>query len=1354
MPSEYDMGLANRKATYKSYAQAIPGSFAIEKRDTAPCRMACPANLNVQGYVAMVKMGKYREAVEIVMEDAPFPGILGRICPHRCEKSCRRLELDEAISIRELKRVAADHVDLSELPVPQITPRNEKVSIIGSGPAGLTSAYFLALDGYQVDVYESMPEAGGMMRYGIPEHRLPRSVLNAEIENLKRYGVKIHTDTAIGKDVTLEELREHGADAIFLAIGAWKGLKLRIPGEETSQGVLDVITFLQEIHLGNLKKVEGKVVVIGGGHSALDAARVALRFGASEAHIIYRRSRDEMLAEPEEVEEAEKEGVNIHFLVAPVNISSENDKVAGIECIRTRLTEKDTTGRRRPIPVEGSEFFIEADHIIPAIGQEPDFGDLDKTQDLKVSKWNLLEVNPETLQTNIPEIFAGGDVISGPATVIEAVEAGQRAAKYIAQYLQGKELPTEWQDESPMGTDWVAPSKDEPIRERLKVPTLPVEQRLSGFEEVNLLVDEKSAQEEADRCLDCGSCCECYQCVTVCDANAVTLETHTQREETTTLNVGSVIMAPGFQPFDPSKFDNYNYAKHPNVVTSTEFERILSATGPFMGHLTRISDKKEPKKIAWFQCIGSRDLNRCDHPYCSSVCCMYAVKEAVIAKEHADYDLDCAVFFMDMRTPGKDFEKYYNDAKDKHGVRFIRSRVHTIDPVPGTDDLEVRYVTENGDLKTEIFDMIVLSVGMETSPEMVDLANQLGIELTEGNFCETTNFEPFATSRDGIFVCGAFQGPKDIPESVMEASAAACNTGVNLASARGSLVKEKIFPDENDVTGEAPRIGVFVCNCGVNIGGIADVPAIAEYAKGLPNVEYVEENLFTCSQDTQDTMVEVIKEQKLNRIVVAACTPRTHEPLFQETLRNAGINSYLFDMANIRNQCTWVHSNDKENATEKSKDLVRMSIARASLLEPIPAISVDIKKTALVIGGGVAGMTAALSLADQGFPATLVEKSSVLGGAARDLTKTWKGNDVQEYLAGLVDKVEKHPDIQVLCDAEVVGASGFVGNFETQVANGNGTKTVEHGVAIVATGGKAVDTDEYLYGKNSRVTRWHDLEHDPEKLKDAESIVFIQCVGSRDDNRPYCSRICCTASISQAISIKEETPDKDVFILYRDIRTYGEKEMLYKKAREMGVIFIRYSLDNKPKVSELEDGLGVDVFDPILQKNLQIKADLVNLATAIEPAENDKISEFYKIPLNAENFFMEAHAKLRPVDFATDGIFLCGLAHYPKAVDESIAQAMAASSRATTILAKDSVQVSPLVSQIDAEKCIGCGLCSEVCAFNAIELEEVEGKGYRAKNISASCKGCGLCASSCPQIAIDMLHFRDAQIVASICAVV
>ncbi|MCP3955090.1 MAG: FAD-dependent oxidoreductase, partial [Desulfobacterales bacterium] len=440
---------------------------------------------------------------------------------------------------------------------------------------------------------------------------------------------------------------------------------------------------------------------------------------------------------------------------------------------------------------------------------------------------------------------------------------------------------------------------------------------------------------EAARCLNCGYCCECYQCVDVCGPEAVTLTTHAQQPETLEIDAGALILAPGFKPFDPSRFEHYSYAKHPNVITSIEMERILSATGPTMGHLVRRSDDKEPKKIAWFQCVGSRDQNRCDNSYCSSVCCMYAIKEAVIAKEHADEDLDCAIFYMDMRTHGKDFEKFYNTAKDKHGVRFINSRVHTVDPVPGSDDLAVRYVTDDGKIETEVFDQIVLSVGMEITPEILDLAKRLDLDLTAGNFCKTSAVDPVSTSRDGIYVCGSFQGPKDIPESVMEASSAACQAGIKLAAARDTLITEPKLTDEVDVVGQEPRVGVFVCNCGVNIGGIADVPAIAKYAKDLPNVAYVEENLFTCSQDAQDKMVEVIKEQDLNRVVVAACTPRTHEPLFQETIRDAGLNAYLFEMANIRNQCTWVHASDKQVATDKSKDLVRMAVARAALLDPI-----------------------------------------------------------------------------------------------------------------------------------------------------------------------------------------------------------------------------------------------------------------------------------------------------------------------------------------------------------------------------------------------------------------------------------
>ncbi len=842
---------------------------------------------------------------------------------------------------------------------------------------------------------------------------------------------------------------------------------------------------------------------------------------------------------------------------------------------------------------------------------------------------------------------------------------------------------------------------------------------------------------------------KCKACEKFCPTDAIVFD---DKEENLTINVGSVVIAAGFKPFDTSDLDTYQYSKFPNVVTSLEFERILSAGGPTAGHVERPSDGKEPSKIAWLQCVGSRDLNRCDNEYCSSVCCMYAIKESVIAKEHIGGDFEPTIFYMDIRTHGKDFEKYYERAKDD-GVRFLRSRVHTITEADESGSLKMAYVTEAGERKEEQFDMVVLSVGMEPADSAIDAAEKLGIELNEYKFVKTDNLTPVSTSQKGIYVAGVLQGCKDIPQSVVEASAAACSASIALAPSRGTMVNEKVFPDENDVAGQEPSIGVFICNCGVNIGGIADVPAIAEYAKGLPGVSYVQENLFSCSQDTQEKMVEVAKEHNLNRIVVAACTPRTHEPLFQETMRNAGLNAYLFEMANIRNQCTWCHSEEKDKATEKAKDLVRMAVARVALLEPIPDLSVDVNKSALVVGGGVAGMTAAINLADQGFPVTIAEKSSELGGAAKDIVKTWAGQDVQAFISELTDKIKNHSNIELMLNSEVTGASGFVGNFETEIKNERSATTVKHGATIIATGGQAADTDEYLCGKNANVTRGHDLEQNPDKLKGANNIVFIQCVGSRDENRPYCSRVCCTSSVMQAVAIKDENPDANVYVLNRDIRTYGERETLYKTAREKGVVFVRYSQDNKPKVTESGDGLDVEIFDPILQMDLKIKADIVNLQTAIVPSENEELASLYKVPLNEEKFFMEAHAKLRPVDFASDGLFVCGLAHYPKPMDESIAQAMAAAGRAATVLSKSSIKVSPLVSQVDSELCIGCGLCEEVCSFGAITLEEDEGK-KRAQNIPASCKGCGLCAASCPQKAIDMLHFRHEQITASVCAVV
>jgi heterodisulfide reductase subunit A2 len=1348
-PSEYDMALVDRRATYKPYAQAIPGGFAIEKLDLAPCRMACPANLNVQGYVQMVKEGKYREAIEIIMRDLPLPGVLGRVCPHPCEKSCRRLEMDEPISIRELKRVAADRTNLQEIPVPEMDAKAERVAVVGSGPAGLTAAYFLALEGYQVSVYEAMPEAGGMMRYGIPAHRLPRAVLDNEIENLKRYGIEIHTNTAIGKDVTLEELQAHGAKAIFLGPGAWKGLKLRLAGEET-EGVRDVTGFLTDVELGNISKLQGKVVIVGGGHSALDGARTALRLGADEVHIIYRRSRTEMLAEPEEVEEAEKEGIKIHFLVAPIRIAEENGKAAGIECIRTRLTAADTTGRRKPIPIADSEFFIEAAHIIPAIGQEPDLNFLDERFNAEVSKWNLLKVNSETLQTSIPGVFAGGDVITGPATVIEAVDAGKRAARYMVKYLQGEELPTEWQDEPPVGTNWVEIPDDAPTLNRMRVPTLPVEERLPGFKEVSLLVDEETGRSEAARCLNCGGCCECYECVKACKAQAVTLKTHAQRVEQLKLNVGAVILSPGFKPFDPSQFDTYHYTTYPNVVTSMEFERILSATGPSLGHLQRPSDNQEPKKIAWLQCVGSRDINRCDHAYCSSVCCMYAVKEAVIAKEHSANDLDAAIFFMDMRTYGKDFERYYDRARNEQGVRFIRSRIHSVGEDRETRNPILEYVDEKGTFQTEQFDLVVLSVGLETQESLVELAEKLEVELDADNFVETEVFNPVETSRPGVYVCGAFQEPKDIPISVMEASAAACDAKGKLSAARGTLVKERSYPEERDVSQDEPRIGVFVCNCGINIGGIVNVPEVAEYAKTLPGVAYVDENLFTCSQDTQDAMKEVIEREALNRVVVAACTPRTHEPLFQETMRDAGLNKYLFEMANIRNQCSWVHSKEKEEATQKSKDLVRMSVARAQLIQPLPQPTIGVDSKALVIGGGIAGMTAAVGLADQGYHTYLVEQTEKLGGNALMLNETWRGDNISDAVRGMVQQVENHPLVDVYKETAIKEASGFVGNFKTTISHNGSDTALEHGAVVVAVGCEEYKPSEYLHGDDERVMSH--LEFDAalmagdDHVKKANSAVFIQCVGSREPERPYCSKVCCTHSIKSALELKENNPHMDIFVLYRDIRTYGQRESIYREAREKGVIFIRYSLDKKPQVQKEGDQLLVTVEDHILGRDIQMSTDLLVLASAIVPRDNESLAQMFKLSLNEDGFFMEAHAKLRPVEFASEGTFLAGMAHYPKPIEESVAQAKAAASRASVVLSKEELSVEGVVSHVNEHYCIGCGMCEDSCPYGAIGLVDLD-TGVQVSRVQpALCKGCGACAVACPTGAAAIFHYDDEEV--------
>ncbi len=838
---------------------------------------------------------------------------------------------------------------------------------------------------------------------------------------------------------------------------------------------------------------------------------------------------------------------------------------------------------------------------------------------------------------------------------------------------------------------------------------------------------------------------KCKACQKFCPTGAVDFE---QKESTREIKVGSVILSAGFKPFDPSQFIQYSYTQFKNVVTALEFERILAASGPWMGHLVRPSDEAEPKKVAWLQCVGSRDINTCDHAYCSAVCCMYAIKEAVIAKEHSHDGLDAAIFYMDMRTFGKDFERYYEKAK-ADGVRFIRSRIHTISELPD-QRLRIEYADQKGEPQSEEFDVVVLSQGLEVAPSTVALAGKLGVDLAESNFVASSAFAPVATSKPGIYVCGALAGPKDIPLSVMEASAAACAAAGKLSAARGSLTKEKAEVTALDVRGDAPRIGVFICSCGVNIAGVVDVEAVVEYAQSLPGVAFAQNNLFSCSQDTQDKMAEVIREQGLNRVVVAACTPRTHEPLFQETLEAAGLNKYLFEMANIRNQDSWVHAGEPEKATDKAKDLVRMAVAKAGLLQPLDEVQLSVTPAALVIGGGVAGMNAALELAGQGFPTHLVERAGELGGNARSLRVTASGEEIAPYLAELSERVMSQENLTVHLGATIKDIDGFVGNFKTTLAAGGEEQTIEHGVTIIAVGAREHKPAEYLYGQHPAV-KTH-LEIDGEvmsgelDLEKVGSAVFIQCVGSREPERPYCSKVCCTHSVESALAIKEANPDAQVAILYRDIRTFGERELLYKKAREEGVLFIRFEVDKKPVVKAAGDQVEVHVTDHVLGREVVIEADLVGLASAIESSRAEELAQMLKVPMDEDGWFLEAHQKLRPVDFATDGVFMAGLAHYPKPLEEAVAQAQAAVSRAVTVLSRQEMWLSGTVAFIDQNKCVGCGVCWTVCPYQAIDQDE---KGLAVVN-EALCKGCGTCVASCRSGAPNLKGFTNQGVMAQL----
>lgn len=845
---------------------------------------------------------------------------------------------------------------------------------------------------------------------------------------------------------------------------------------------------------------------------------------------------------------------------------------------------------------------------------------------------------------------------------------------------------------------------------------------------------------------------KCAVCQSVCKTGAIDFN---QTAEKVTVKVGAIVLSPGFEPFAPQLGENYGYGKFANVVTGLDYERLLCATGPYEGDILRASDKKHPRKIAWIQCVGSRQVIPGGNSYCSAVCCTYTQKQVILTKDH-DPEARCTIFHNDIRSHGKDFERFYKRAEQLPGVRFIRSYVSIGGEIPESKNVTIRYATPDAGVKEEEFDMVVLSVGLEPPAGVKGLADKLGIELNAHGFCKTNPVNPMETSRPGIFASGAFQGPVDIPESVVTASGAGSQCGQLLAYRRGDLAKDRIYPPERDVSGEEPRVGVYVCHCGANIGRVVDVSSSVEYSLGLPNVVHAEESLFICSTDAAQLLANDIREKGLNRVVVAACTPRTHEPLFRDTLREGGINQYFFDMANIREHCSWVHSKEKEEATKKAKDIIRMSVARALHLEPLQEFDLPVDKKALVVGGGLAGMTCALSIANQGHEVHLVEKDTDLGGMARRIHHTLEGLDVQAYLREVVRNVYRHPLIHVYTGAAITGAGGYVGNFTTRVKSAGRAAEIKHGAVIIATGAEVYKPTEYLCGEDDRVMTHLKLEEQiakgEERVLNSRSLVMIQCVGCRQEDRNYCSRICCSESVKNALKLKEINPGIDIYILFRDIRTYGFKEDYYREAAGKEVRFIRYEPHDKPRVEAAEDEEGrpvlrVAVTDHILGKKLEIDAHLLVLAAALIPSADIKeIAGLYKLSLGPDGFFQEAHVKLRPVDFGAEGVYLCGTAHYPKLMPETVAQAYGAAGRALTLLSNDTVKASGSVCTVNERMCMGCGACITACTYGAVEFRETR-QGQKAVVNPVLCKGDGLCNAKCPTGAIQLKHYTDEELI-------
>jgi heterodisulfide reductase subunit A len=864
--------------------------------------------------------------------------------------------------------------------------------------------------------------------------------------------------------------------------------------------------------------------------------------------------------------------------------------------------------------------------------------------------------------------------------------------------------------------------------------------------------------------IDMDVCTRCGACVEACPTAAIDLDAQPREE---TLDAGALLLTPGFAPFDARLKGEYGYRVYDNVLSALEFERMVSLAGTGVAHLARPSDDQAPRRIAFVHCVGSRD-NLCGAGYCSSACCMYTAKQVALAKK-LDPNLEVTVFFMDLRAFGKDFEAYLDGVRALPGVTYRRAMPSSVHEDPQSHNLRLTYAGEDGRLHEDAFDLLVLAIGFAPPQGAQALAQELGIALNDYGFAQTDGYHPARTTRPGIFVAGAFREPKDIPETVAEAAGAAAEVAAFLqASPRPAAEGKEPQMALRDVSDEEPRLGLFVCTCNGDLTAV-DPDGVADWARHLPGVALARAVPDACSPQGQASLQATIQEERLNRVVLAGCSHRLFSGQFEATMRQAGLDPRLLQRVNLREQVALPHAHNGADLPAKARSLVAMAVAELKTMAGLQALNQGTRqpltRRALVLGGGAAGLTAALTLARLGIATHLVEREEALGGQWRYIH--YQPQDVldpagpgpQAQLQALIDQVEAEPNISLHLAARLQEFSGQPGHYRSLIQQGDEELTVDHGVLIVATGGKPAATSDYLYEEDPRVLTQRELEQQMANgtLATAQTVVMIQCAGSREPQRPYCSRVCCTQAVKNALQLKTLRPDLDVFVLYREVRTYGFREAYYQAARDAGVVFLRYELPglpgatHKPRVQAGEDALHITLSEPVTGQPVELRADLLVLSTGIDPEAED--GQALGLARNADGFFLEEQAKMKPLDAqaqdgkAKGGVFVAGLAHSPRFLEETMAQAQGAAMRAAAFLAPEVVEERPTSVWVNERLCSFCGLCVEACPFGA----RVMNYDTRVADVDyALCQGCGVCAVVCPNKATLQKAFEHKQLMAAI----